>query len=119
VGFVCPLSDAARKWYDYKVSFEVWCSVAGGWQVVLRARKGPGGLVSTNVLNASENFTSNKWWKITLRLSGETVYATVEGGEEFEFKKDTNKLPGTFAFGVKLGAVVKFKNVKFELTKSK
>ncbi len=119
VSFIFPAENASRKWYDYKISFEVWCSVAGGWQVALRAREGTGGLVSTNILNASENFTGNKWWKITLRLSGESVYASVDGGEEFEFKKDTDKLAGTFAFGVKLGAVVKFKNLNFELTGSK
>jgi hypothetical protein len=119
VGFVFPQSDAGRKWYDYKVSFEVWCSVAGGWQVALRAREGTGGLISTNILNASDNFTNNKWWKISIRISGESIYASVDGGEEFEFKKDTDKLAGTFAFGVKLGALVKFKNIKFELTKSK
>jgi hypothetical protein len=119
VGFVFPMNDAARKWYEYKVSFEVWCNVAGGWQVALRAREGTGGLVSTNVLNASSNFTEKQWWKISLRLSGGSIYASVDGGEEFEFKKDPDKLPGTFAFGVKPGAVVKFRNVKFELTKSK
>jgi hypothetical protein len=119
VGFVFPVSDASRKWYDYKVSFEVWCSVPGGWQVALRAREATGGLVSTNILNASKDATDKKWWKITLRLSGEHVYTSVDGGEENEFKKDTDGLAGTFAFGVKPGAVVKFRNVKFELTKSK
>ena len=119
VGFVYPLSAGSKKWLDYKVSFEVWSNVAGGWQVGLRVRESVGGLVSGNLLNASDKFVEKKWWKIALRLDGRNIYASVDGSEEFKMPRDEDLLPGTFAFGVKLGATVKFRNLKFELVKSK
>jgi hypothetical protein len=119
VGFVYPFSDKSKKWLDYKLSFEVWCSVAGGWQVGLRVREGAGGLVSGNLLNASDKFVDSKWWRIALRLDGKNVYASVDGAGEFRLRRDEDLLPGTFAFGVKLGAVVKFRNIKLELLKVK
>jgi hypothetical protein len=119
VGFVFPMSDESKKWLDYKVSFDVKCNVAGGWKVAVRAREATGGLVSGNLLDASEGFAKAKWWSIVLRVEGDIVYASVDGSEEFVQGKDPDKLPGTFAFGVKLGAIVEFKNIKFELAKTK
>ncbi len=119
IGFVYPFSDKSKKWLDYRVSFEVWSNVAGGWQVGLRVREGVGGLVSGNLLNASDQFVDSKWWKIVLRLDGKNIYASVDGSDEFKMPRDEDLLPGTFAFGVKLGAVVKFRNIKFELVKTK
>jgi len=118
-GFVLPAGRGSDKWLDYKLSFEVLSNVAGGWQVGLRTRKSTGGLVSGNLLNAAEAFEGNKWWKIELRIVGEKVYASVNGSDEFEQGEDEYLLPGTFSLGVKPGAVAKFKNVKFELLKSK
>lgn len=119
IGFVYPFSDKSVKWLDYKVSFEVWSNIAGGWQVALRAREGISGLASGNLLNASDRFVGNQWWKIALRLDGKNIFASVDGSEEFRLPRDEDELPGTFAFGVKLGATVKFRNLKFELVKTK
>jgi hypothetical protein len=119
IGFVFPLSEQSKKWLDYKLSFDVKCNVAGGWPGALRAREATGGLVSGNLLDAGEDFSGGQWWSISLRVKGDTVYASVDGSDERVQSKDNDKLPGMFAFGVKLGAVVEFKNIKFELLKTK
>ncbi len=118
-GYLYPVVEQSEKWFNYKLSFEVNCDVAGGWQVGLRTRTELGGIVSSNLLDASKEFVADKWYKITLRLEGKNIYTSVDGSEERLLEQDEKLLPGAFAFGVKPGAVAHIKNVTFKLISTK